>query len=96
MWLGRRKFFKTKVLGRLRKVIFRLVCANTVFRKRISNIFTESMLDILSYAESAISPPWLGPEKFLENKGSQVQNVILDWLLQIRYFIREKCYLCIS
>ena len=33
--------------------------------------FTKSMLDILSYPESTMGPPWLGQVKNFQNVGSQ-------------------------
>ena len=60
----------------MENVILRLAFADTVFHKRamlliICAKYTESLLDIPSYPESTIGPPWLGPEKIFQHKSSQ-------------------------
>ena len=52
------------------------MCANTDFHKRAILLifyteYAESVLDCLSYPEPTIGPPWLGPEKNIQNRGSQ-------------------------
>ena len=54
----------------------RLAFTTTVFHKRallqrFYAEYTESVLDILSYPESNMGPPWLGQEKKFQNGGSQ-------------------------
>ena len=56
---------RLRLFAGLENAILRLVFVNTAFHKRaMLQIFyaeyAESMLDILSYQESTIGPPWLG------------------------------------
>ena len=75
-WLGLGKFFKIELLRWLENVILRFDSAISVFYKRVMLLifyaeYIESVLDFVSYLESTMGPPWLGPEKSFKNQGSQ-------------------------
>ena len=58
------------------KLFFEICFANTVFHKRaMLQIFyaeyTESVLDIFSFPESNVDPPWLNQEKYFLHVGFQ-------------------------
>ena len=76
--MGRKKIFKIKVLRWLENAIFNSVLASKGANLLIVQAeFAVCMKDILSYPESTMVPPWLGPEKNCQNESSRMAGKAL-------------------
>ena len=70
--VGQEKNFQNGSFNMAGKRIFEIgFCKYRTMLQIFYAEYTESVLDILSYPESTVGPPWLGQEKHLQNAGSQ-------------------------
>ena len=80
-WLCLKKNYQNRV-SQSQNTTLRLILTNTEFCKRTmyaTNMLRKiykRVLDIISYPESTMGPPWLGLGKNFQNEGSQESSIL--------------------